>query len=250
MTVLDHPETIDNSSLLVIGNLFEVQMRMIVSLEAQITKVLAMKGTPWRQMLEERFASFTIASGTGYDVYGRAGIHIWSFHRTIVYRIVVHGPHTLIAMLVRPQLHIHAILIEQRLQAKEIQSWQSLAHNRFVFGTIVAIVVAAVHRPMAIGDYPWTLATILWTIGLQQILFEPLVLHHYGLYAELCEVVDLRAEADEVHRAQVKAIEEIIRATWHAESVYIMREVAAGRQEVKLDQVESDLSSYTHYFSS
>lgn len=101
--------------------------------------------------------------------------------------------------------------------------------------TIVAVVVAAVHRTMTIGYDPWTLGTILWPVGLHQILLEPFVLHHNGLDAELCEVVNLRAEADEVHWAEVEAVEEIIRAAGHTEAVYVMREVAVEEEEEQLD---------------
>lgn len=122
VVVLDHPKAIDNSALLVIGHLFEVQMRVIVRLEAKITKVLTVEGAPGGHAFEERFASFMIASCTGYDVYGCSRIYIWSTQATIVHGIIIHRPHAFVAMLVCPQLHIHAEFVEQRLQTKEIQS--------------------------------------------------------------------------------------------------------------------------------
>lgn len=126
-----------------------------------------------------------------------------------------------------PQFDIDAVLVEERLQAKEIQAGQTLAHDSLMIGAIVAVVVAAVHRPMAIGDDPWTLGAILWPGGHQQIALQPIILHDNRLETELRKIVHLGAEANKVNRSEIEAIEQVIRAARHAESIDIVREIAA-----------------------
>jgi len=113
-------------------------------------------------------------------------------------------------MFVGPQLHIHAVLVEEWLQAKEIQHGQSLSHNGLVIGAVISVVIAAVHWSMAIGDDPRTLPAVLGFVCLDQIPLQPVVLHDDLLDPELGEVVDLRAETDKVHRSQVKAVEHVL----------------------------------------
>lgn len=205
--LLDHPEAVNDGATLVIGYLLKVQMTGIVCLEAQIAKVLAVEGAPWWHFLKEWLTTLMIARRSGDDVHRCSWIHIWLRQRAIVHGIVVHWPHALIAVLVRPQLHVHAILVEERLKTKEIQTGQTFAHDRLMIGAIVAVVIAAVHRPMAICDDPRTLGTILWLRRFNQITFEPIILHDNRFDAELREVVDLGAEANKVYRSQVETIE-------------------------------------------
>lgn len=136
-------------------------------------------------------------------------------------------------MLVRPQLHVYAVLVEEWLETKEIQDGQTLADDCLVIGTVVAIVIAAVHRTMAIGYDPRTLGAVLRLGGLDQVTFEPLILHDNRLDAVLCEIVDLGAKANKVHRSQVEAVEQIVRAAWHAESIDIVREIAVRRKRIR-----------------
>lgn len=87
--------------------------------------------------------------------------------------VVVDRPQTLVRMLMRPDLDVDAVLVEQRLQPEEMRERQPDADQRFAVRAIVVVVVAAVHRPMAEGDDPRSLGpgdTILFVCNWQTII--------------------------------------------------------------------------------
>jgi len=128
-----------------------------------------------------------------------------------------------------PDGHVHAKLVEQRFQAEHVNKGPTHSSERLRVGAIVVVLVAAVHRPMAVHDDPWTLGPIRWQIGLGQILAQPVELENQRLQAVVEKVVDLRADAHEVNGSQIEAVEQVIRASRHAEAGTIVREVAKTR---------------------
>lgn len=79
----------------------------------------------------------------------RFGVRVRGLVAPVVDLVVVDGPQSLIAVLVRPNLQIHPIVIEETLQAKQVQKGQAHSGESFMVGAVVRVQIAAVHGPMA-----------------------------------------------------------------------------------------------------
>lgn len=170
MLRLDQPELIDNFAIFVIGHLLEVQMRAIVRLEASVSIILTMKCTPLGYLTLERFSTLFAARRASDEMHWRTWILIRRAQRSIAHLVVINRPQSLVRVLVRPDGHIHTVLIEQWFQPEHMHEGPTDSGQCLRVGAIVIVLVAAVHRSMAIDNDPRSLGTILRQIGLFQIL--------------------------------------------------------------------------------
>ena len=138
-------------------------------------------------------------------------------------------------MLVSPELDIHAVLVEELLQAERVHIGQTGAHS-VVDLVAIAVTVRAVHGSMAHCDDPRLTGSIPGQVGLAQVGLEPLELVDHLEDAELEKVVELGAERDEMDGADVDAVEVVVVLAelggvvlvGHAEAVHVVGEVVGG----------------------
>lgn len=133
---------------------------------------IAVERIPLGQHIGKGFPILVAARRAGDDLNGRLGISVGCLAAAVVDLEVVNGPQASVEMLMGKELHIDTMLIEQILQTEPLETGQTLPYVCLQFAiAVVFLVIAAVHRPMAVGDDPRTLGTILRQIGLGQIPF-------------------------------------------------------------------------------
>lgn len=145
---------------------------------------------------------------------------------SVVDFVIVDGPKPFIAVLVRPELQVHAVLVEQRFEREESAERQSGSDERLVVRAVVSVLVRAVHRPMSKRDNPRAQLSVLRLGRLNQILLQPLVLVDERFDAIIHEIINFRREANEVNRAHVEAVEHVVVPARHAEARAIVGKVA------------------------
>lgn len=87
-------------------------------------------------------------------------IPVWLLYTPIHYFAIIQREHPFIGMLMRPNCQIHTKLHEHVFQTKPVEEGDSHANSGFMFGTVVGVVVGAVHGPMGISYYPGAEGTV------------------------------------------------------------------------------------------
>lgn len=138
---------------------------------------IAVECIPLGQLIGEGFPILVATRRAGDDLNGRLRISVGCLAAAVVDLEVVNGPQASVEMLMGKELHIDTMLIEQILQTEPLETGQTLPYVCLQIAiAVVLLVIAAIHRPMAVGDDPRTLGTILGQIGLGQITFQPVEL--------------------------------------------------------------------------
>lgn len=226
MSVFYHKEIVDDFTGFIDGDLLELQMRFVVSVHLSVAVVLRVKRAPFWEFLHERLATFFAAGGSGDQVDRSARVCVRRVVRSVVNFVVVNRPQSLVAVLMRPELNVDAVFVKQRFEGEKSAEGQTRSDEGFDVRAIVAVLIAAVHRSVRESDYPRSRRAVLRLVRLNQILLQPLELIHKRFDSVVHEVINLGAEADEVNRAHVKAVEHVVTSAGHAESGAVVREIA------------------------
>ena len=82
---------------------------------------------------------------------------------------------------------------------------------------VVTVIVGAVHRAVAVRDYPRPKCAVLWFVGLRKVSLQPLVLTYQLLDPVLEKVEEFGGETDEMGRAHVPTVHHRVVVTGHRE---------------------------------
>lgn len=131
---------------LVIADLLNVKVAGIEDVHPGEAVVADSQRRPFRWIWNER-VHFLLASGRAADeVHRRLRIRVRMLDRTVVDFAVVDRPEPLVNMFVRPNFHIHSVLVEEIFQTVRFDDRETFANQTLLVAAIVSIVIAAVHR--------------------------------------------------------------------------------------------------------
>lgn len=134
-------------------------MRPIPGLHPRESIIRATERRPSRLLNEFLPALFT-ASRARDNVHRGTVIRVGLGAASVGNFKVVHGPESLVAVLVRPELQVDLVLEEEFLQAEPVEERQAHADQGLVVGAVVGVGIAAVHGSVAEGDDPGSFGSV------------------------------------------------------------------------------------------
>lgn len=106
--------------------------------------------------LPEWFSSFSIASRSSNNVNRCLWVCVWKLSWSIFHGVVIEWKEPFIAVLVSPDFNVNTVIVKEFFQSDLFVVRETNTNSIFSNCAIVAVLIAAVHWSVTIGNDPWT----------------------------------------------------------------------------------------------